>query len=368
MSYELPADKKLYVNLSLVAWSVIDGDMAAFDPMSTPKKYSSFLNRIIANSYLESDASRKTRLDALSASLAESISKDHKASLLSSDEKSAVISVLQDWKNQELKDKVEHFGKGEGRRFFVNNENENTFCDKGFSESLSYPTLGDYVKALLETYARLPQIDRESIYFAKTFTSITQFIRDGQAIRLTVINRKIGQDQSTESRFLLKPYAIMADRFGMYHYLIGYGKAINKLDDEDETKMEMKVIRLSKIEDESVKKALCISGKIPEHIKADIAKTIAERGVQFLTDKTTTIKVRFTEKGKKDYNTQLYLRPDVVEIDHDDPYVYYFDCGPTQARFYFLKFGKDAKILEPKYLADMFKQFYKQGLEAYQDK
>ena len=50
-----------------------------------------------------------------------------------------------------------------------------------------------------------------------------------------------------------------------------------------------------------------------------------------------------------------FLRPSYIEKNDN---IYKFDCTLTQAEFYFFKFGKEVKIINPPSLAEKFKAMY----------
>ncbi|MCR5211410.1 MAG: hypothetical protein K6C41_02560 [Lachnospiraceae bacterium] len=58
----------------------------------------------------------------------------------------------------------------------------------------------------------------------------------------------------------------------------------------------------------------------------------------------------------------------MADIDEKDPHIYRFHAAENQLEFYFFKFGKDARILEPKRLAEKFEMMYSEDAKAYKSK
>ena len=87
-----------------------------------------------------------------------------------------------------------------------------------------------------------------------------------------------------------------------------------------------------------------------------------------LNDLVQTEHLRLTEEGRRDYGSQMHLRPPAqtrTAVD-DGAYrwEYTFFCTEFQARAYFLKFCGEAKVVEPQSLRDTLAQEYRSGLRA----
>ena len=96
-----------------------------------------------------------------------------------------------------------------------------------------------------------------------------------------------------------------------------------------------------------------ISAKEEEALRNDINK----KGVQFLSSERSEIAIKFTDAGLRNYRTRQHLRPSGVQ-DKKDPYLFHFECTEIQILFYFLYFGKEAKVIAPEELKKKFKEFY----------
>ena len=148
------------------------------------------------------------------------------------------------------------------------------------------------------------------------------------------------------------PYAIRADEWSSYHYLIGMtenGVFLN--------------FRISMIQN-----LRASSRKIPlsETDRKNLEKKILTNGIQFLSGTAEPIIVRLTPAGQNLYSTIMHLRPHYKEY-HPETGIYEFCCTPLQARYYFFRFGKEAEILAPESLRNIFEQAHQEAAELYQN-
>ena len=111
---------------------------------------------------------------------------------------------------------------------------------------------------------------------------------------------------------------------------------------------------------------LAQSGAVSWTEMAQIEKELAEKSVQFVSGTTTPIKVWLSDEGIKKYDTQLHLRP-YGEPDAEDKHVYTFECTEAQVLYYFIGFGKYAKVLSPESLADKFLRIYQGAVDLYKE-
>ena len=152
----------------------------------------------------------------------------------------------------------------------------------------------------------------------------------------------------------------------MYHYLVGYNiEAIESQNDPDSTYYYPPVIsiRVSRLVDVEIQ--YFQSGAISMQEERQIKKELEEKTVQFVSGKSSIISVWLSDRGIRNYESQLHLRPSVIGIDPSDDHIYMFECTEAQILYYFLRFGKDVKILSPSSLADRFRQSYTEALENY---
>lgn len=209
-----------------------------------------------------------------------------------------------------------------------------------------------YLRAVLEEYAAKTVYQREAIYFDPQMRLIQAAAANGELLRIRL---KKG------SSFEVRPYGVLGDRQETYHYLVGLSRPDGTRGPEKEFNFRLsKIIKL----DVSFRR----SGRLTEKERTDIESSIRGKGVQFLAQQRETIRIRLTEEGRRDYGSQMHLRPPAqtrTAVD-DGAYrwEYTFFCTEFQAKAYFLKFCGEAKVMEPQSLRDTLAQEYRSGLRA----
>jgi hypothetical protein len=340
-------DQKQHLNLSDQAWVSIDDDIFNFFHDETQRNLSGFLNTIIKNFYEISVASISYEVDRLSDQL-EQVFLDQKLQTYDKQTKKAfmhqMISVLE----KELLSQVQSYPKGEGRKFRINNENLELLEDS--IEDVYYQgSLGLYLKAMFEEYARKPYFEREKIYFKDYVYIIERAIEKSTLLKITLENNR---------KFYVSPYQLVMDKSATFNYLVGYSIPVG----EEKSKIErMSSFRLSRIID--MKQIRSKSGKITLEQQKKLETELNLKGPQFLSSDSIEIKVKLTKKGIEKYRSQINLRPNYTHIEDGDIYV--FHCTEVQIQYYFFKFGKDAVILSPLSLKERFKRYYESSLSNY---
>ena len=111
------------------------------------------------------------------------------------------------------------------------------------------------------------------------------------------------------------------------------------------------------------------SGKLTKAEQADIETCVKKNGIEFLVDQNEIGNVSLTQAGFRMYQTILHLRPEAVEKVPDPNIsgnvILTFHCTRLQLSYYFFRFGKEAKILEPAELAQEFREGYDAAAERY---
>lgn len=205
---------------------------------------------------------------------------------------------------------------------------------------------------MLEEYAAKTVYQREAIYFDPQMRLIQAGAANGELLRIRL---KKG------TWFEVRPYGVLGDRQETYHYLVGLSRPDGTR--EPEKPYNFRLSNIVKL-DVSFRR----SGRLTEKERTDIESSIRGKGVQFLAQQRETIRIRLTEEGRRDYGSQMHLRPPAqtrTAVD-DGAYrwEYTFFCTEFQARAYFLKFCGDAKVVAPQSLRDTFAQEYRSGLRA----
>ena len=213
-------------------------------------------------------------------------------------------------------------------------------------EENAYPLSGkysvtQYIKCLLESYARINFLEREKLILKKTVIEpIENAIRQNKAIRIKFSNQFID----------LSPYKIVPSKEGTFQYLVG---AVDG---------KWAAYRLSRI------KFLKTKGKAVFPVTEQIDEALAEFGPTFFGEPTIDIKIRFTRKGLLRYEYSVIHRPIHTRIESDvkgNGDIYVFHCSEKQALYFFFSYADDVEILEPLSLRQQFIDMYRRGYEQY---
>ena len=213
-------------------------------------------------------------------------------------------------------------------------------------EENAYPLSGkysvtQYIKCLLESYARINFLEREKLILKKTVIEpIENAIRQNKTIRIKFSNQFID----------LSPYRIVPSKEGTFQYLVG---AVDG---------KWAAYRLSRI------KFLKTKGKAVFPATEQIDEGLAEFGPTFFGEPTVDIKIRFTQKGLLRYEYSVIHRPIHTRIESDakgNGDIYVFHCSEKQALYFFFSYADDVEILEPLSLRQQFIDMYRRGYEQY---
>jgi hypothetical protein len=350
MGYTLGSiDQKQHINLSEYAWDTINNDVSLFIiSKGLRNNISGFLNTIFQNYYEFAKASISFRLEEKSLEIKNILDKDTFIKYPSNLKEDLLKSILKNYQ-YDLLNYVENLPKGLGKKFRINN-NSYDILELDDDCRLYNNIVGKYLKGIFEEYASLSFTKRELIYFRGIVDQVELSIKLNVKMYITLDNNRI---------FLISPLRIQNDNYANYNYLICEATSM----DEPEKKPSFATFRLSRI-----KKARVLKSKrstFTSQKKKEIEQVIKEKGVQFLSLESNIIKVRLNERGIRKYNSQIYLRPKLIEIENDN--VFIFDCTELQIIYYFFKFGEDAVVLSPKRLVDSFRNNYRNALINYKE-
>lgn len=343
-------DQKQHINLTESAWLFIEDDMHNFYLDEKNRQLSGFLNRIFKNFHEHAQASISIESSKLSMQMENLLSASAFKDVDSKIKRRFSQMMIHTFETESIQS-VTSYPKGEGRKFRINNENlgiiEDLMEDRYYDGSL-----GLYLKALFEEYARKPYYERERIFFSDYVEIIEQAIDKNLLLKVTLDSNR---------KFYLKPYSIVMDKYASFNYLVGYGQPIKVTDVDEE---HMSSFRLSRIQD--IKILQSKSGKIGVEKQKKLQQELNIKGPQFLTSEAVEIRIRLNKKGIEKYRTQIHLRPQYTRIENNQDYI--FSCTETQAYYYFFKFGKDAVVLSPKSLRAKFKFDYETAINEYNNK
>ena len=350
--------QRQHLNLSNTAWDIIDDDIYSFYSQNSGERgYSNFFNRIFLSWIGISPANLSSRLEKKKKEyrllLKENLYTDMKEEKID-----ILVRQLCDMYLREISQPLLSFPKGHGRKIRLNKETYLhllRFSDDS-PECRIYIKPGTYLKAVFETYCRLPYVERERIFFSRTFEVIRSALQLGLMIRAVTTAGKM---------YSVLPFGTGTDSNSNYHYLIGLSRPLNPDGSDvspspDYRCSSFRISRILHIQTDYRKIA-----KLTQQQKHFIEKEISEKGVQFLLNDSAEIRVRLTEGGVKKYNSILHLRPKYTSKTEEN--IYTFHITPMQAEFYFFKFGEDAEILSPADLRETFRRRYEEALGQYRN-
>lgn len=353
MTKYINPEGKIRISLSNYANMIINEDRFSFCSQSK----SGTINRIFSNYISYSTASiehqciyRKNKLNNLLSDLSSDIQQQTQKLLIEDYKKDLQCNV-----NKQIRKNEEHPSRTEFY-FRLNNENCELFEDYFELEAPFYKEKpGKYISAIIEEYCRKNTFERESIFFRNTIEALESAIQKKSLIKLTIHN--IHQQEVVYKVF---PRFILPDSHCNFHYLIA----------EIEGDCNVYAYRISRIQ--KLKAYSSYTKNCSKERRKEILALLQKQGVAYVAGEQETIRVAFSREGFKKLHNIQHLRPFSNNIEttftpNNDrgEMVIDFECTTMQAEFYFFKFGKDIRILEPASLRERFQKLYKESYENY---
>ena len=344
-------EARQHLSLSDAAWAVLQDDRRDF---GGGRSWAGILNYVFAMYRDKADASVSVAVSRRREQLEEQL-----GGVVSPAARDAVLDRLMEVYAGELAEKAMSDGavarQKEVFKFRLDRDNyafREQWLDSPDAARYYGNRFSRYLRAVLEEYAAKTVYQREAIYFSQWITLILGAMEGSSLLWVELQNG---------NAYEVRPYGVLGDRQETYHYLVG----LSRPDGTREPEKEL-IFRLSKIVKLDV--SFRRSGRLTEKERTDIESSIRGKGVQFLAQQRETIRIRLTEEGRRDYGSQMHLRPPAqTRTAVDDGlyrWEYTFYCTEFQARAYFLKFCGNAKVMEPQSLRDTLAQEYRSGLRA----
>ena len=201
-------------------------------------------------------------------------------------------------------------------------------------------TISNYFRNIFNSYARLPQDERERIIFKDELKIIESAITNKKMINIKLNNTMLE----------LIPYEVVRTNDELYNYLIAGIKI----------KSGFKFISLHLykcIHIVKTKKSFELSDEEKEQFNS-----ILVYGPREVERRTVKTKIKLTENGIKKYKSMYLNRPIPTEIDGN---IYTFNCSHDNLFLYFSRFGVDAEILEPLNLRNQVIAFHRKAYNKY---
>lgn len=343
-----------HISLSNYAYSIVMSDSQTF--MGTIN-YSGFINRIVLNSMLESFDELEYEEDERINNEITKYAKPGRKTLITDSEREVICKIAMAHRNYQLASFAQ-YSKDVPLKIRLNKELHEILYPlhadwSGIKYNISQ---GDYIKSLIEEYARKTVFNRESIYFKKTLEDLDALLDsakdDKKRLLLTLTNG---------SRFIIKPYRISYDYEADYHYIVGMGA---KEGTKDFVPASYRISRIEKIAPRSMSSG---SGKITEKEKKTIEQKIKDNGISYILGESVEHIIKLTSNGMNMYNSIFHQRPTYDQIQKGDngSYIMTFTATNRQITNYFFTFANEAEIISPKETREWIQNRYKSAYDSY---
>ena len=207
------------------------------------------------------------------------------------------------------------------------------------SDSLGGASISSYLRDMLNSYASLPQSEREKIMFSNEYETIQGAIRKNRMISFAT-------RRTPNIVHHVNVYAVATSKERLFNYVLC----------EEEGRISS--YRLSRINlPVTMPEARTFSPSDEEKFLRMLTY-----GPAFAINTLEDIRVRFTDAGLRKYQAIYLNRPDPAEVgDHE----MVFQCARDQIVRYLERLGADAVIVSPQDVRDEAAAYYKAAAEAY---
>jgi hypothetical protein len=202
-------------------------------------------------------------------------------------------------------------------------------------------SLSQYLKDMFTSYLSIPRSEREAIIFKDSYEDIARAIKEHRI--LSFISTTTGDQLS----YLVEPYIIAPSKEEQCNYLLCVSRNTRK----------PRTFRISRL-----RSVFVTADSFPINPKTQ--KELQEKAIRSPHSVSSPVHavVRLNQYGVKKFKVITKNRPIVSKIEGD---LYHFDWPELQLEEYFLRFGRDAIVVEPESLKEKIKKFYYYGLREY---
>ena len=155
------------------------------------------------------------------------------------------------------------------------------------------------------------------------------------------------------------PYCIVASKDELFNYLLCAEMITTE---NGEKKQKVSTYRLNRLND------ISISSKrfnIDPVVASNIIKTM-QYNPKFAINNAMEATVKLTSRGLQKLQRIYQDRPRNIQLEKSDEFNFFkFDGSADQLELYLKKLGSDAVVMEPEYLKNRLKNFYKDSFLAY---
>lgn len=383
------SEQRQHVNLSVHANAIIAADMAEFELGGT---VSGFINRVLLSFWEDAEATIPYAVERYRESLASDLKRskyrvhhaedglfedyvEDKTALTRSEE--AMLDRLAEEYRLKTIEQMNSFPRGVPLKIRLNNKafdllyiEEVIKCgpmeDDGEAEPAErncYRRQGDYIKAVIEEYARKPFFEREKIIYKERLEDLDRWAKLPPKERCIIKVSMPRKGKAKRHVLDLKLYGVMTDASSNYHYIVGYTRDRNHPEDG----FKPGCFRLGRAESIKSYSRSAGSGRITEKERKDLEERIKEHGIEYLLSERSMQRVRLTARGLANYGKIMDMRPPYIEREdlEGGGALLTFSCTSFQLLNYFVRFGEDAVIVDPAELAAEMLGRHRRAFEAY---
>ena len=328
-------EQKSKIAVSAKLKAILDKDAESFEFFKKDGikvNMNEFLSRLIVNYHSSYRAARRSFIDKLKKEILKVFRfEDKNASDIA-------LKFVNETMREQFRDSGDRLDKSVS---FKPTEKTKPIIGQVGAKELGDTTYSEYFRGMFESYAALPQDEREKIIFAEEYEAIVRAIENGKKLLITT-------KKNPFKPFVVSPYAVVSSKEELHCYMLA-----------TTPKGKCTPFRLSRVAsaielDES-------ASFTDEH--KEMFKRMIGNAPQYLyaADEKEAI-VELTPMGEKLFKSLYMNRPKPTKVDGN---LYHFNSSYMQLKQYFCRFGKEAMIREPAKLRHMIANFHREASDAY---
>jgi hypothetical protein len=352
MDFQICGDNKVRLNLTDLAWKVLDEDRFNFSPDEGLIPLSTFINHLYRNFGSSAEASVAEALNAYTLDVKTKLK--FPGLIPPNLDRDEILGVFRNLKRQQLISDISYPKGKRAENIRLSNENADQIEDSPdysffLKKSKEKASVGKYLKSIVEEYARKSLVDREACYFKNTFEMIQTAISEKYELKLKT---------STNDVVYLMPFSLQRDTAENFHYLVGMAIYLAPNGIILKKNVSFRVSRIASIQP---RKTLRVP--VSESEWDALEKEVLDKGPQNLGSEASQVKVIFSVSGLKLLKGITIDRPSRFDKLDDKTYIFYTTL--SQAEHYFMRFADEATIIEPKSLRKKIANRFKQAAKLY---
>lgn len=340
--YDYEDSKRFSLTLSKQAYDVITSDISRFNypKRNNQVNLSGFLNEIFEKYYDKVNDIHKEVLATINSVLSQNYAKLDSETIQSL--KNGLVKIVYSHSIESVADKGSVTTK-----FLVNKKNA-SIINAGTAR-YNFTSISNYLRSLFESYAKLPIIEREGVFYSDVISKLEDAIKRGKKVRIKLIDGDL---------FTYRPHGIFKSMTNQVHELVGDVEKEDSFSDGTSAKYSefrrIKILRIAVVLNTEELFTLNQNINIDTYSKAEKEIFV----------------VQLSEKGVEQLRRQYENRPKYLTQTSEEKNnnIFRFESDIKSMLYYFLKFGHNAKIISPKETVDLFRDVFKYALEQYEDK